>query len=46
MSTLHWLLPEAIEDVLPHEAKQLELLRRRVLDSFAAHGYDFVIPPT
>ncbi len=45
MSTLHWLLPEAIEDVLPHEAKQLELLRRRVLDSFAAHGYDFVIPP-
>lgn len=45
MSAMRWLLPEAIEDVLPGEAAQLEALRRRLLDRFAAHGYEFVIPP-
>lgn len=45
MANLRWLLPEAIEDVLPREATQLEAMRRRVLDTFAAHGYDFVVPP-
>ena len=45
MSAMRWLLPEAIEDVLPREAAQLEALRRRLLDMFAAQGYEFVIPP-
>ena len=45
MSNMRWLLPEAIEDVLPQEATQIEALRRRLLDMFAAHGYDFVMPP-
>jgi ATP phosphoribosyltransferase regulatory subunit len=45
MSSLRWLLPEAIEDVLPREARQLEAMRRLILDTFAAHGYDFVMPP-
>jgi len=40
-----WLLPEAIEDVLPTEAWHLETLRRRLLDEFHRHGYEFVIPP-
>ena len=40
-----WLLPEAIEDLLPAEARQVESLRRRVLDEFAACGYEFVAPP-
>lgn len=40
-----WLLPEAIEDLLPAEARQIESLRRRVLDAFAACGYEFVAPP-
>ncbi|MFA7269556.1 MAG: ATP phosphoribosyltransferase regulatory subunit [Sterolibacterium sp.] len=40
-----WLLPEAIEDVLPAEAWQVETLRRRLLDEFRRHGYEFVIPP-
>ncbi|MBI3525056.1 MAG: ATP phosphoribosyltransferase regulatory subunit [Betaproteobacteria bacterium] len=40
-----WLLPEAIEDVLPTEAWHLETLRRRLLDEFRCHGYEFVIPP-
>jgi len=40
-----WLLPEAIEDVLPTEAWRLETLRRRLLDEFRCHGYEYVIPP-
>ena len=40
-----WLLPEAIEDLLPGEARQVEILRRRVLDEFARSGYEFVAPP-
>lgn len=40
-----WVLPEAIEDVLPQEAQQLEALRRRLLDAFQRHGYELVVPP-
>lgn len=40
-----WLLPEGIEELLPEEAERLELLRRRVLDRFAAWGYRLVMPP-
>jgi ATP phosphoribosyltransferase regulatory subunit len=45
MANRRWLLPEAIEDVLPRDAARIEALRRRLLDEFASHGYDFVIPP-
>lgn len=40
-----WLLPEAIEDVLPRDAARIEALRRRLLDEFSRHGYEFVMPP-
>ncbi|MBI3096457.1 MAG: ATP phosphoribosyltransferase regulatory subunit [Rhodocyclales bacterium] len=45
MANRRWLLPEAIEDVLPHDAVRIESLRRSLLDEFARHGYEFVIPP-
>ncbi|HSV18055.1 MAG TPA: ATP phosphoribosyltransferase regulatory subunit [Casimicrobiaceae bacterium] len=41
----NWILPEAIDDVLPHEAARLEALRRTLLDHFAAAGYRLVRPP-
>ena len=41
----NWLLPEYIEDVLPAEAARVEQLRRRLLDLFHVHGYQYVIPP-
>jgi ATP phosphoribosyltransferase regulatory subunit len=41
----NWLLPEYIEDVLPAEAARMETLRRRLLDLFKVHGYQYVIPP-
>lgn len=40
-----WLLPEAIEDVLPLEAARVERLRRALLDEFRLHGYELVMPP-
>jgi ATP phosphoribosyltransferase regulatory subunit len=45
MANRRWLLPEAIEDVLPQDAMRIESLRRNLLDEFGRHGYDFVIPP-
>jgi ATP phosphoribosyltransferase regulatory subunit len=43
--TRAWLLPEFIEDILPPEAGRIERLRRELLDFFALHGYELVIPP-
>jgi len=40
-----WLLPEAIEDVLPAEAARVEALRRTLLDHFRGRGYRLVQPP-
>lgn len=40
-----WLLPEYIEDILPAEARRIERLRRAILDLFAVHGYQLVMPP-
>jgi ATP phosphoribosyltransferase regulatory subunit len=43
--THKWLLPEFIDDILPAEAWRIEYLRRRILDLFAVHGYELVMPP-
>ncbi len=43
---LNWILPEYIEDILPPDAERIEGMRRRLLDLFYCHGFDFVIPPT
>lgn len=40
-----WLLPDGIEEVLPPEAANIELARRRVLDLFQCWGYELVITP-
>ena len=41
----NWVLPENIADVLPAEARQLEDLRRQLLDQFRVYGYELVMPP-
>jgi ATP phosphoribosyltransferase regulatory subunit len=41
----HWLLPEGIDELLPVQAKQLETLRRQLLDQFGSWGYELVITP-
>ncbi|GAA6136235.1 ATP phosphoribosyltransferase regulatory subunit [Oceaniserpentilla sp. 4NH20-0058] len=40
-----WLLPDGIEELLPPEAKQLEAMRRTLLDTFSNWGYELVVPP-
>jgi ATP phosphoribosyltransferase regulatory subunit len=40
-----WLLPDGVEEILPHEARPIELLRRRLLELYRTWGYDMVIPP-
>ena len=45
LSDDRWLLPEGIEEVLPVEAKRLEILRREVLDLFESWGYRQVMTP-
>ncbi|QLG87913.1 ATP phosphoribosyltransferase regulatory subunit [Chitinibacter bivalviorum] len=41
----NWILPEYISDVLPSEARQIESMRRRLLDQFTLYGYEQVEPP-
>lgn len=40
-----WLLPEYFEDILPPFARQVEVVRRRLLDLFETWGYEPVCPP-
>lgn len=40
-----WLLPDGVEDILPAQARELEQIRRRLLDLYTAWGYQYVIPP-
>ena len=40
-----WLLPEHFADVLPAQARQIEELRRTLLDVAACYGCELVMPP-
>lgn len=40
-----WLLPDGIKESLPPMARQVEALRRRLLDLYDSWGYEQVIPP-
>ncbi len=40
-----WLLPDGVKEILPPEARQVEVLRRQLLDLFHSWGYDLVMPP-
>ncbi len=40
-----WLLPEGIEELLPEQAAEAELMRRRLLDLYHTWGYELVMPP-
>jgi len=40
-----WLLPDGMDEVLPPQARQIENLRRKLLDLFHSWGYELVLPP-
>ncbi|MFM9881250.1 MAG: ATP phosphoribosyltransferase regulatory subunit [Burkholderiaceae bacterium] len=44
-TTVAWSLPDHIADVLPSEARHIEELRRLLLDTARAYGYELVMPP-
>jgi|TARA_B110000259_G_C14007233_1_gene398330 ATP phosphoribosyltransferase regulatory subunit len=39
-----WRLPENLKDLLPEQAKKLELYRRSLLDLFDKKGYQMIVP--
>ena len=39
-----WKLPENLQDLLPSQAKKLEICRRQLLDLYDEAGYQFVMP--
>ena len=45
MQTDAWLLPEGIDELLPDEARRLEILRAKLLQTFELWGYELVVPP-
>ena len=40
-----WLLPEGIDELMPAQAAQLEVLRRKLVDKMQSWGYQLVFPP-
>lgn len=40
-----WLLPEGIDELMPDQAAQLEILRRKLIDRMQSWGYQLVFPP-
>jgi len=40
-----WRLPEGVDELLPPAARQLEQMRRLVLDVFHTWGFEYVEPP-
>jgi ATP phosphoribosyltransferase regulatory subunit len=40
-----WLLPDGIDEMLPNEARRLEILRTKLLKTFENWGYELVVPP-
>ena len=40
-----WVLPDHVADVLPSEARHIEEVRRKLLDTARCYGYELVMPP-
>ncbi|MBL1319726.1 MAG: ATP phosphoribosyltransferase regulatory subunit [Methylophaga sp.] len=40
-----WMLPEGIDELMPEQATQLEMLRRKLIDRMQSWGYKLVFPP-
>ena len=45
MTDYRWQLPDGVDELLPPTARQMEHLRREVLDVFHRWGYDLIDPP-
>jgi len=43
-SNSRWLLPDGVQETLPPDAQAVELLRRKILQTYYSWGYDLVMP--
>jgi len=43
--TERWLLPDGVNELMPHEAWRVESLRRSIMDTCHNWGYELVMPP-
>ncbi len=44
-SKIRWSLPDGVDELLPPKALEVEMLRRKLLDSYLSSGYEFITPP-
>jgi ATP phosphoribosyltransferase regulatory subunit len=43
-SNSRWILPDGVQETLPPDAQAVELLRRKILQTYHLWGYDLVMP--
>ena len=44
-SKVRWSLPDGVDELLPPKALEVEMLRRKLIDSYLSSGYEFITPP-
>ena len=44
-SKIRWSLPDGVDELLPPKALEVEILRRKLIDSYLASNYELIIPP-
>ena len=44
-SKIRWSLPDGVDELLPPKAIEVEMLRRKLIDSYLSSGYEFITPP-
>ena len=44
-SKIRWSLPDGVDVLLPPKALEVEMLRRKLIDSYLSSGYEFITPP-
>ena len=44
-SKIRWSLPDGVDELLPPKALGVEMLRRKLIDSYLSSGYEFITPP-
>ena len=44
-SKIRWSLPDGVDELLPPKALEVEMLRRKLIDSYLSTGYEFITPP-
>jgi ATP phosphoribosyltransferase regulatory subunit len=44
-SKIRWSLPDGVDELLPPKALEVEMLRRKLVDSYLSSGYEFITPP-